>query len=48
MGGFGLGKREDFFFFFFGLLVFTCEELVVETVELDIGVLFARFINASL
>ena len=43
MGGFGLGNKEDFFFFFFGLLLLVCEELGVETVEFDMGVLFARF-----
>ena len=48
MGGFGLGNNEDFFFFFFGLLLLLCEELGVETVELDMGVLLARFKNASL
>ena len=48
MGGFGLGNKDDFFFFFFGLLLFVWEELEAETVELDIGVLFARFRNASL
>ena len=48
MGGFGLGNKEDFFFFFFGLLLLVCEELAVETVELDMGVLFARLRNASL
>jgi len=46
VGGFGLGNNDDFFFFFFGLLLFEWPDEV--TVELGIGLLLARFKNASL
>jgi len=44
VGGFGLGN-EDFFFFFFGLLLLETDGVIV---ELGIGLLLARFKNASL